>query len=777
MSARPLFKAVATWLIASLCTLLVACGGGGGETTTNAQSKGSFSLSKNAINYSGYQSGTFEVSDTITMTITGADVAYAGAAYTASQPQVSWLGFDLTGSGKSYTLKVSIYPSMMNSGKSTAAFTIGTADSSGNVLATQVVNVAVDLIAPLSVSSNSWHHNGVFGGVNADNQIAVILNADSRTQWQASSSKSWITLASTSGQGNSTLNATIDIAALQRGANDAQITIQDRNNPGNSVNYSVSYWLDTPTSDAIAHDNILGGLSGLQNYGIPVDFSITTGEANHPFSLTFTTENGIDWLTADQTSGTVNGTTKRVYLTSHAPYSMAGSFNGTAHLAITVGDLVFKHDFNVKLNKEFNRMSLSSYAVALASAPDKSLLTREISVFSSLEKSDLVWTASSDQPWLSVTNSGTFSDKIVLTANPLSLASGVTHYANVTVSASDSGVENTESIRVGFTISNSVPETTIVDIPQTDSTYQDSVFHAANPLEPTALQGFGSYLALVNMVSAETIWSTSNTIANVGGMTYSVDGTEAFIVDNTNHQIVTIDPTSGAVKYRYQYGGESTDTRSLIHVRQNGKNILFGIPGVALDTDNYQAIPLAESGYGSVPAGASLNANYSPMLVVDQDGSVFDVKYSKIDGGSLRTGGVQSTGTTQGRTGQACFEPTKAMIYTASGAPYNFMGYNYDSRQLEKTLTADAYPNAIVCSNDGLIIGGIDGYYNSDDIYVYNASGFLKTMLNSSREVSGYRHLAHRGLTVSADGSQLIAVSERYSGPTQIKFMRLPSAN
>lgn len=762
------------WLILGVVLLLPGCGGGGGsgDESVGTAASGSFTLSQTTLAISGYQHLLSTTRHDINMTITGEGVTYAGAAYANGQTPVNWLQFDMSGSGKNYTLSVIVNPGLMATGQSTAAFTVGTSDAKGNVLSSKVVTVSADLWRGMQATITEKNELKRYGAVEDTLTFPVAFTADNRTNWQVSSNQTWLTLSQVSGQGDASFSASVDTTKLVAGNHQAEITVQDSQVSNHKLTFVYRLTLDTPMFDFTGEDGVLGGENGMEHNTISISFSPGTEQYSHPYRLSFETDNGIAWLTADESEGRVSGTGKTLQIRSIAPANMEGTFTGRAVLRVQVGQLEFTRTINIKLHKEHNRISLGSGAVALSSAPDKSLLSRDIPVLHSLDRTDLTWQARSDANWLSVTPSGAMGQSVTLQANPAGLAPDQTYYATVTVSADNPLSTNSEHIKVGFTILSTVPEQKVLTLPRTDSSYEDKIFRAVSPVQPVIVIGYGSNLAAYNIYTAEMLLDMTNSVAGVGGITYSFDGSKVFVFDNVDNEFVTLDAANGSTMATYPLGNIFSETLSLLHVKQNGKQMLYGMPGTVFDTETGAKIAIAEN--SQVPASKSLNAGYAPQQIISAEGELFTAYYSALNGGQISS--QYQYQLNPGQPGQACFDPYGRYIYMSFGAQYNFAGYNLQSANVDKILPGQAYPNAVVCSADGLIIGGTNALYDQNDIFVYAADGRDLGMLNSAITPNSQRRLVTRGLSVSNDGSQLIAVTERV-GNTEIKFMRLPTAN
>lgn len=765
------YKKITKIFLFILATLsLISCGGGGSD------SKGTFNLSQTNINISGYQHSLNNSRHNINMTITGGGVAYAGAAYANGQVAVNWLSFEMTGGGNNYVLTVIVNPSYLGTGKSTAAFTVGTTDASGNILASKVVTVSANLLMGLQPSVQQRAEFLAYGAVENILTFPMPFTADGSTNWQASSNQSWVTLDEQAGQGGATINVLVDTTQLTLGEHRAEITVQDTQVANNKFTFYYSLDLGPPLFDFDGEDGLLGDDDGMAQDTLPITFAIGTGAYNHPYSLTFATSNGETWLTSDEDSGVVNEAGKTLNIRSIAPDSMAGTYTATATLRITIGELEFSRQLNITLNKEMSRMSLGAQAVSLSSAPDKSLLSRNIPVLHSLGRTDLTWQAMSDKSWLTVTASGTMGQDVILRADPTGLAADQTYFATVTVTPDDANDGSGEQIKVGFTVLSAVPTPQMIALPEVGFSHgSDEVFHAVNPLKPEIVIGYDNNLLVYNTNTAQQLYSIDSTNAHIRGITYAADGSKLFVYDGINKQIVSFDADSGAKLATYQLSNPYIQL-GLLHVRQNGRNLLYGAPGKVFDTDSGEMLPLSEN--VALPSGRSLNARFDPSQIVNSYGQIYHAYYSALNGGQLRSSQTQNTGYTSEYERQACFEPSGTYIYTATDASNNFSGYNRLTNMVEKTLAGQPYPNAIVCAADGLIIGGTNAYYDETDIFVYSPDGNNLAMLNSATNETSDRRLLNRGLSVSSDAGQLIAISERgWDKDFEIKFMRLPKAD
>jgi len=152
--------------------------------------------------------------------------------------------------------------------------------------------------------------------------------------------------------------------------------------------------------------------------------------------------------------------------------------------------------------------------------------------------------------------------------------------------------------------------------------------------------------------------------------------------------------------------------------------------------------------------------------------AVFSVRRSLLVEPTIETEFLFPAGPVMGREGQACIGADGAVVYTASGGYYAFPGTSTLTHETVQVLPGAPYPNAIICPWNGLVIGGVDGYYDSADIWVYDGPTGVELARLSSASATGYRTLFHRGMAASADGARLVALSSGQVGSTVAPELR-----
>jgi hypothetical protein len=308
----------------------------------------------------------------------------------------------------------------------------------------------------------------------------------------------------------------------------------------------------------------------------------------------------------------------------------------------------------------------------------------------------------------------------------------------------------------------------------------DTAFLAASPVEPLVAtnDGLGGAVELRDFHSGALVRTLSGVVAQAGAMTWSGDGRTLFVHDTVQQRIVALSPLSGAQLASFDAtpavsgGGVG---RALAYMRPAGYGLLVTPGSRVFDVSTGEEW----SNPDFLIASAALSLAVSPdqSLVVPDFGSVKRLERSALNGGSLLVSDRIGAATVQGREGEACISAAGDRVYTASGGVYEFPATSLDTGEIVQRLPGSAYPNSVQCVWNGLVVGGIDGFYDATDIWVYDGPTGANLAELSSSVATGYRSLIDRGLAVSADGTRLVSAA-RQSGisTAQLYFQTLPSS-
>jgi len=269
----------------------------------------------------------------------------------------------------------------------------------------------------------------------------------------------------------------------------------------------------------------------------------------------------------------------------------------------------------------------------------------------------------------------------------------------------------------------------------------------------------------------------ADVVARAGGMTWSGDGRTLYVHDTNNLRVAAISPTTGALLASYDassaFGGATG--LALAYIRTGGFPMLI-TPGSRI-YDLTTGTGRVNPAFTTASSAVSLAVSPDQSLVVPDFGSVKRLERTALNGGLLLVSDAAGFSTAQGRAGEACVSAAGDRIYTASGSPYEFPASSVATGEVVQRLPASNYPNSIQCVWNGLVVGGIDGFYAENDVWVYDGpSGANLAQFSSSGTSGAYRSLVDRGLAVSADGTRVVSAA-RLNGQaaSQLHFRSLPT--
>jgi hypothetical protein len=766
-------RAASSWVrfvVIGLLAVLTACGGGGGGGSDSVPA-GTFTLAATSAAFTATQDGARPASREIGMTITGDKVAFVGAAYPQGQTPVPWLGIDITGSGTAYRVVLSILTTSLAPGDHSTTFAVGTADSNGNVLRQQNITVTYSVGARLALEVAPGTASFVFGDTTTSQDVAIAVIAPGEP-WTLSSTAPWLQVPAVTQSGSGNVTATVDASALAPGSYTATVRATSAASATNTASADVHVVVTAPMLTVAEDDVLLGGTDGRSDQlEQTVNFTVATGNGVHPYVVELHTDDGGDWLTGDGLSGVAGSAGNTVTLRASRDDLEGGTRTGELRISVDVKGIVLAEVRPVTFHTEASRLVTTAEGVGFSHVPGRDVLTRRVKVLSNIGRDDVPWTATSNQPWLTVTASGTTGDDLVLTANPAGLADDAMHYADVTVVSPDARVENTQTIRVGLRLASTAPATTVVEA--------DTTFLAANPVEPlvAATDGITGAVRLYDVHTGALVRSWPAVVGRAGAMTWSGDGRTLYVHDQENQRVAAVSPVIGMVLATYDATSPVSGATglALAYLRPAGYPMLVtpGARVVDLDTGSERSAPT----FSIASLAVSLAVSPDQSLVVPDFGVTQRLERTALNGGGVVVSNGAGFNTAQGHAGEACMSASGDRIYTASGAPYEFPATSVATGEVIQHLPGSNYPNSVQCVWNGLVVGGIDGYYAPTDVWVYHGpSGALLAQLDSTNTTGGYRSLIDRGLAVSADGTRLISAARAAGEPaSKLLFQDLPS--
>lgn len=747
------------WFFAVVLSLLLAAcgGGGGGGSSSSSSSGGGFTVSATTLSFSADQNGAPPPSQDIQTSFTNPEAYYVGAAYPPGVSPASWLTITETGAGNSYTFHFSVNTTSLSPGTYTTTVGLGIARQDGSIIAYKYVDISYTVKKALTVSSAALTFNSVFGSSATINNQIVNINGTGLA-WTASVNQPWVKLANTGGTAPGALSVGVDKAGLGVGQYSATITISSAGLPDVSVN--VTLVVARPTLSISSGSATLGGNNGRDFSALPVQASLNTGASAYAWSA----NSSNDWIQISPASGLVASGGVTINLSPKRDGLKGGTYTGTVNFTANVNGEIVTATLPVTFNLDAHKLLVAENGVALTSTPSLSKLTRSVRVADNMQLATS-WSASSNQPWLTVTSSGVTNDDLVLTANPSGLATDTMHYATVSVSSSDSTVENTEIVRVGLWVGSSTPGATTT-ITATYSELQ------ADPIRPYVyLHNGGTDITVYNVYTGTVVATLSHVGTQLGNMAITHDGSTLYVVDDSAKTIVPIDLDTDTIGTPWSLDAPSgiVTPTYIAYARINGFPAIITSHGTIFDAA--RGTPTASTFVFDSPAGyvpilaASLNGNrfcginsgLSPYTI-----SCYPLDYTSVGGGGVLVGtGISGTWGIGSNGRDVALNSDGTRVYAASGAPYAFVVYDptttATTMPVLQYLTADSYPVAISVRSDGRIYGGAAVWYGPKDVWIYNPDGSLIT----NYYVSGYaKWLLPRMLTVSGDGLRMITQTD-----------------
>ena len=753
-----------TFLLSLLLLLtLQGCGGGGG-TSGPPSVPGGFTISANTAIFNAIEGLQPTAPQVLHVHLLDHSTTYLGAAYVVPQTQPSWLNVTITGTAPDYDVTLSITQTTLPVGTHSAVVTLGTANTAGTVLSSQNVTVNLTILQPLSVDQKSISASSILGEANAATTTTVKVSADMSTQWTVQPSATWIKTSLNGGTGAASISITTDPTSLPVGTTTGTVTLTDSANPSNSAVISVTEQISAPTLTVTPTSIVLGGTDGLSTAPGNLSIGLNTGTNTYPWTASVTTAAGGNWLSLGSSAGNVGAAELSVAVNGDYAAVSPGSYSGSIQVQVVVKGVTLQQSVPVVLNKEGDWLYVSAPGVALSSFPSRSVLTRTLSVTSSQGLTNIPWSAKSDQGWLSVTPNGMTGGSLSLTANPAGLTPGQEYIAHVTIGSSDSSILNTQQVRVGLWIGSSDP--TDVSTPEAYN------YLAANPVEPEVYASDGTpQIRVYNVYTGALIRMLNTSVANAQQLLVSSDGTELFVADATNLEVVAVDPTSGATLQTYPWNSGSVI--GMAYARPSGQAVLLLGNGTIFNVatgHEYQARFAAQEYAPDLSIAPDSASRY--FYVQDQGLSPssleqYELHFSALNPDGLSvTAGPSASGGSNGR--DLCVAGDGSQVYTANGAPYDFPAFSSNGLQPSQTLPGTAYPNNAACGWNGVFVGGADAYYSATDVWVYRRDG---TQLATLRMHTGLNDLLPSTIVLSGDDTRIIGSTNAPS----LDFHSIPS--
>lgn len=747
-------------LFAAIC--LAACGGGsgGGSTTSGVPSgptsSNPISVSKSNVSLRGIQFNTSNI-DSFSVRWTDDAVTEVVAGFPPNSAEPDWLGIELLGSTSPLTLRVFARENNLSSGTYMATLRVVAGNAAGEALGLRDVAVTYTVEPRPKLRANpngDLEFFAVAGGQSTEVQTVSVTG--NGIDYIADVSESWVAFAGTTGQAPSDLEVFVFAQDLDAGMYTGTVTLTDAKLSSNTTSFEVM---------ANIQAELRSDFEGLELEATEGQQDVETVDVMiEGDGVGWTLSGDQDWLTFSQTAGTgLSTVTVGAAIDGLAP----GVYNGI--VTLTGDDIRFAQQtiYDVSLTIESRMVIVGKTGVALTSTPGLSALSSSVDIIENGDE-NLPWSASSDQTWLTVTTSGETGGAVTLTADPAGLALDTVHFAEVTIISSSPFIRNTETISVGFWVGQ--------DTPTARDTVSESYAQLlADPIRPYVyMHKNTSQIDVYNVHTAELVRSFTPDIGRAGDMAITDDGASFFVIDDTNVFLKQIDLSTDTEVNSWNM--DNGFNYNLIEFgRVKTKPFIFNNNNMVIDVDTGTNLDFTTEIFFGLSGQMDVSQNGTVLCSINEGVSPFSLACTALDysfledrlllGGTREASGSDIPGV--GSNGRdVAVSPDGTRVYTASGAPYFFAGWDVASLNFDQNLPADSFPNNVEFGSDGLLYGGIDSSssFGSEQVWVYNVAGAEQGTFAAENPLP-------RQLVVSGDALRIITAQDAFTGLEETPFI------
>ena len=496
--------------------------------------------------------------------------------WTASADQ-PWVSLGATSGTTQTNTNVGVDPTGLAPGHYTANIVF---TASGQ---TRTVAVGLNVIAPaIAPSESQLSFLGINGATLLPQSMLISLNNTAVVPWTATSNAPWLVLSEASTTTPGVVRVSVDpsIGPLASGTHTGTISI-DATYAGAPLHTEVPVTLNlTPATLTVSPSLIeLGGADGGDLSSTNVELSLNTGEFAFPWS--------VSGLATGSQSSALSGTVSSVpvTLTMQPSTTVDGNtYTSTATFAATVNGDTITRQVPMTVRIKPHRLFVHDTGVALLSSPTLARLGASVTV---RENRGLpaAWTATSDQPWLTLTHaSGAAGEAFQMTANPASLSNNAISYANVTVTSGTPGVTNTEIVRVGLYKTSTAPPAQ-----STASVVSGPIMSGivADPVRPYVYMSHGTTtVETYNIYTGALVQTfTADAGSKLGSLAVDDDGSRLYAADHGTISIRVFDIDAGTPAFIANWTDDRWSCQSCSHplaytdldyTRINGRGVLIG---------------------------------------------------------------------------------------------------------------------------------------------------------------------------------------------------------
>jgi Viral BACON domain len=630
----------------------------------------------------------------------------------------------------------------------------------------QVKKAAIELVDYFNPNDISLYGTNGSDLLLQPRPYSIRMNNGKPATWTAKTNSTWLRIVKSTGTAPGELLLYVDAATPKLAGGNYLTTIDitaDYNGTSLATTAKVNLSLGVATLDIFTTEIELGGPGGHNPASVPVSLS-----SNNNKSIDWTLTPSANWIKPDITSGPSGwfdpntgqyvAAARGLNIGLDAKGLVRGKYQGELVFTAAVNGDNIERKIPVSLQVDSHRLLASQNGIALTKTPSLSRLTRTLKVTENFG-GKVNWSATSDQPWLTVTASGVSPGDLVISANPAGITPDSLQFATVTLSSSDPSIENTEQIRVGLWVGSSAPTTTL-KIPAAFTEVK------ADPVRPYIYaHNGGPDITIFHAYTGAEVAKLSNIAPRIGDMAVNGDGTRLFVANKSEPQIIPIDLNNMKMLASWPLrDGQLRPYVSITAARPNGiatlavnDGNLYSENGIVLNA--YQLawtggqlkvaknlpvlfrLPVQEGGFTFL-SGARVFLDYSvatnsmPISPNGANGTYLSMDFN-----------VKGFGVSE----------DASRLFLSIDQISDFRYFNGSSAKFEGVLPGAGSPNNVVIGFDGRVYGGSENPTGDKDLWVYDAAGFAVTSL---RITSAGKSMLPRQLIQSGDGLLLIAPTD-----------------
>jgi Viral BACON domain len=295
-------------------------------TVTPAPVPPAIGVSSTSLSFTAQQGGGNPTAQPLSIRNTGGGTL----SWTASD-NVAWLTLSPaagTGNGT-----VTITPVLGSLGVGTHTGSITLSAPGAQPVSLPITFTVTPAPTSITLSPSALTYTGVSGGSNPPNQSVHITTNDN---WTASVNAAWLKLSTTSGSGNGTIIASVDLGNVSTQTNAATISVK----AGSTIR-TVGVTLTLSSGSLTLSSNSLA-FTATQGLANPASKTIAV-QSNGSWTATKTAT----WLSLSQTSGSANGT-----ITANVDTSKAIQGENQATVTVTSGTVIKTVTITLTLNPQ-----------------------------------------------------------------------------------------------------------------------------------------------------------------------------------------------------------------------------------------------------------------------------------------------------------------------------------------------------------------------------------------------------------------------------------------